>query len=109
MRVAERFLVAALCMMLIFGVIGALSGSRADIPERGTAFHKPHYPSAIEPVPVSTSTSFTDQSIAAPVAGFVLHVNLSARAASWRTRLAIDPTPETALNQRPPPRTLFIA
>jgi hypothetical protein len=110
MRVAARFLFAGLCLTLIFSVMGALSGSHADVPERGAAFHKPHHPlSAIEPAPVSNTTSFKDGWIAAPVAGFVLHVDLSARPATQRTsRVPTALAPEAALNQRPPPRTLVV-
>jgi hypothetical protein len=106
MRVTARILFAGLCMTLIFSVMGALSGSHANVPERGAAFHKPHHPlSAIEPAPVSNTTSFTDGRIAAPVAGFVLHVDLSVDPATQRTSRVITLALEVALNQRPPPRT----
>jgi hypothetical protein len=109
MRVAARFLLAGLSMTLIFSVMGALSGSHAGFPERAAAFHKPHHPlSAIEPAPVSNTTSFTDGPIAAPVAGFVLHVDLGAHPATQRTSRATALAPEAALNQRPPPRTLIV-
>jgi len=109
MRVAARFLFAGLCMTLILSVMGALSGSHAGLPERGAAFHKPHHPpSALEPAPVSSTTSLTDRRIAASVAAFILHVDLSARPATQRTgRVAIALAAEAALNQRPPPRTLL--
>jgi hypothetical protein len=108
MRVAGRFLFVALCMMLIVGVIGAFSGNRADVLERGAALQNPqHAPPTIEPPPVSAATSSGDEWAAAPVVGFVLHVDLTVRAAAQRTSRAIALTPETALSQRPPPHTLF--
>jgi hypothetical protein len=109
MRVTARFLFAGLCMTLIFSVMGALSGIHPVVSERGAAFHQPHHPlPAIEPAPVSNTTSFTDGWIAAPVAGLVPHVDLSAHPATQRISRAIAHAPEAALNQRPPPRTLFV-
>ena len=109
MRVAARFLFAGLCVTLIVSVMGALSGSHADVPERAAAFHRPHHPlSAIEPAPASNTTSFTGERIYAPVAGFVLNVDLSAHPATNRTSRAIVSAPEAALRQRPPPRPFIV-
>jgi hypothetical protein len=104
---AGRFLFAVVCVMLICGAIGVLSGNGADSPERGAAFHKPHHPPlAIEAPPVNAAPSFTNEWIAAPGTGVALLVSFSTRIAARRTSRAIAPTPEAALDQRPPPRTL---
>jgi len=104
---AGRFLFAVLCIVLTCGAIGAISGSRADLAERGAAFHKPHHPPPdIETAPVSAAASSADEWIAASVTGVAEQVSFAARIAARRTSRAIAPAPKTALDQRPPPHTL---
>lgn len=108
MRIAGRVLLAALSMVLTCGAIGALSGGRADFPERGAAFHKPHHPSpAIEIATVSAPTSSTDEGIAAPPTGVALKVRFGSGVPASPTSRAISPALAAALDQRPPPRTPF--
>jgi hypothetical protein len=108
MRVAGRFLFAVLCVVLICGAIGALSGGGAGFPRRGSAFHKPHHlPPAIETAPVSAATSSTDEWIVAPRTGVDLQLSFGTRVAARRSSRAIAPALEAALDQRPPPRTFL--
>ena len=108
MRIVSRVLLAVLGMGLICGAIHAFPGSSAAFLERGTTFHKPHYPSlAIETAPVSATTSSPCALIAAPGTGCVLRDTFGTPVATRRRIRAIAPSPETALDQRPPPHSLL--
>jgi hypothetical protein len=106
MRAAGRFLFAVLCMVLIGGTIGALSGSSADLPGREAAFHAPHHPSpVIEIATINAAAPSADKWIAAPVTVLAPRVSPGTRVTDRRTIRALAPTLETALDQRPPPPT----
>jgi hypothetical protein len=105
MRAAGRTLLTLLWVGLICGAIGASSRSCPPAAEGATGFHQPVHPApSIEAAPVNAGTSSADEWIGASETGVALNVSVLAPSRNCRV---ITLTPETALYQRPPPRTLF--
>jgi hypothetical protein len=108
MRVAGRTLLTLLWIGLICGVIGASSRSCPLDAEGSAGFHQPvHPPPSIEAASVNSGTSSADDWIGASDAVVALNVCVHAHLVVARNSRAITLTPETALYQRPPPRTLL--